>query len=157
MDSAASSQPSDSGPEGSGISLVSQKKPVQGKDFQSTLSTDFLGEEGVTTHEQTNLLAEHLWTGLGHWKPHSVHSITVFCNFKSVMLPSTEVSPLIPIPIIDTSFPRAAQFTWWPNGSLTLHGRQSRAAWQTTQIFCCTLALQRTLQRLGSSFPCLAS
>ena len=60
MDSAASSQPSDSGPEGSGISRVSQKKPVQGKDFQSTLSTDFLGEEGVTTHEQTNLLAEHL-------------------------------------------------------------------------------------------------
>ena len=110
MDSAASSQQLDSGPEGSGISRVLQRKnfasqskkrnQCKARDFQSTLGTDFLGEEGVTTHEKTNLLAEHLRIGLGHRKPHSVHSVIVFCDFKSVMLPSTEVSPLIPIPII---------------------------------------------------------
>ena len=45
----------------------------------------------------------------------------------------------------------------WPESAWTLHERQSPAAWQTTQIFCCTLTLQRTLQRLGWSFSCLAS
>ena len=105
MDSEASSQSSDSGPEGPGISQVS-RKPKRRKsqckawNFQYTLRTDILGEEGVTTHEKTTLLTEHLQTRLGHKKPHAVHSVTVFCDFKSVLSPSTDVSPLIPIPII---------------------------------------------------------
>ena len=105
MDSEASSQSSDSGPEGPGISQVS-RKPKRRKsqckawNFQYTLRTDILGEEGVTTHEKTTLLREHLQTRLGHKKPHAVHSVTVFCDFKSVLSPSTDVSPLIPIPII---------------------------------------------------------
>ena len=60
MDSEASSQSSDSGPEGPGISQVSRKpKKRQNKckawNFQYTLSTDLLGvvgEEGVTAHEK---------------------------------------------------------------------------------------------------------
>ena len=100
MDSEATSQSSDSGLEGSGLSQVSttlkktkaKEKPVQG--------IDLLGEEGVTTHEKTILLTEHLQSRLGHGMPHSVHSVTVFCNFKSVLLPATDSSPLIPIPII---------------------------------------------------------
>ena len=47
--------------------------------------------------------------------------------------------------------------TLWPNSSLKILGGQSPAAWQITQMFCRTLALQRALQRIGSSFPCLAS
>ena len=59
-----------------------------------------MGEEGVTTHEKWNLLTEHLQSRLGHRKPYAVHSVTVFCDFKSVWLPSTDVSPLILILII---------------------------------------------------------
>ena len=54
----------------------------------------------VTTHEKTNLLTEHLQTRLGHKKPRAVHSVTVFCDFNSVLSPSTDVSPMIPIPVI---------------------------------------------------------
>ena len=41
-----------------------------------------------------NLLSEHLQTRLGHRKPHAVHSVTVFCDFKfkSMLSPSTVVS-----------------------------------------------------------------
>ena len=105
LDSEASSQSSDSGPEGSDLSQVS-RKPKQKNDqcrawnFQYTLQSDLLGEEGVTTHEKLNLLTEHLQTRLGHRKPRSVHSVTVFCDFKYALLPLTDVSPLIPIPII---------------------------------------------------------
>ena len=99
MDSEASSQSSDSGPEGPGISQVS-RKPKRRKsqckawNFQYTLRTDILGEEGVTTHEKTTLLREHLQTRLGHKKPHAVHSVTVFCDFKSMLSPSTDVPPV---------------------------------------------------------------
>ena len=95
----------DSGPEGPGISQVS-RKPKQRKNqykawnFQYTLCTDILGEEGIIVHEKTTLLTKHIQTRLGHKKPHVVHSVTVFCDFKSVSSPSTDVSPLIPIPII---------------------------------------------------------
>ena len=66
-----------------------------------TLSTDLLCEEGVTTREKKmNLLAEHLQIRPGHNKPHAVHSVTVLCDFESMLLPSTDVSPLIPVPII---------------------------------------------------------
>ena len=105
MDSEASSQSSDSGLDCSGFSQIS-RKPKQIKNqckawnFQYTLSTDLLGEEGVTTHEKTNLFTELLQTRLGHKKPHAVHSVAVLCDFKSVSLPSTDVSPLIPIHII---------------------------------------------------------
>ena len=74
MDSEASSQSSDSGLDCSGFSQIS-RKPKQIKNqckawnFQYTLSTDLLGEEGVTTHEKTSLLTEHLRTRLGHRKP----------------------------------------------------------------------------------------
>ena len=125
MDSEPSSQSSDSGQEGSGLSQVS-RKPKQRQNqckawnFQYTLSTDLLGEEGVTTHEKTNLLTEHLRTRLSHSKPHAVHSVTVFCDFKSVLLPSTDVSPLILIPIIigyvqSQSSTAYAMTQWFPD------------------------------------------
>ena len=61
MDSEASSQSSDSGPEGSDLSQVSRKPKQRSNryrawNFQYTLQTDHLGEEGVTTHEKMNLL-----------------------------------------------------------------------------------------------------
>ena len=46
------------------------------------------------------VLTKHLRTRLGHRKPHAVHSVAVFCDFKSVLLLTTDVSPLIPITII---------------------------------------------------------
>ena len=104
MDSEASSQSSDSGPEGPGISQVS-RKPKQRKNqckawnFQYTVCTDLLGEEGVTTHEKMNLLTKQLQTRLGHKKPHAVLSVIVLCYFEYVLLPSTDVSPLISFPI----------------------------------------------------------
>ena len=72
--------------------------------------------KGITTHEKTNLLTKHLQTALGHRKPHSVHSVSVFCNFKSVFSPATDVSPLIPLEFLrcDTSNARAADATWVP-------------------------------------------
>ena len=95
----------ESGPEGldSYLSQVWSKpkrtnNQCKGWKFQYTLSIDLLGEEGVTIHEKINLLTEHLQTRLGHRKPNAVHSVTVFCNFKSVLF--TGVSPWIPIPII---------------------------------------------------------
>ena len=126
MDSEASSQSSDSGLDCSGFSQIS-RKPKQIKNqckawnFQYTLSTDLLGEEGVTTHEKTSLLTEHLRTRLGHRKPHAVHSVTVFCDFKSVLLPSTDVSPLISIPIIgyvqSQSSTAYAMTEWFPDAT----------------------------------------
>ena len=67
MDSEASSQSSDSGAEGSGLSQFSRKSKQRKNqckawNFQYTLSTDLLGEEGVMTYEKTNLLTEHLQT-----------------------------------------------------------------------------------------------
>ena len=102
MDSEAISQSSDSGPEGLDLSQVS-RKPKQRKNqcktwnFQYTLHTDLLSEIRVTTHEKTNLLTQHLQARLGHKKPQTVHSVTVYCVFKSVLLPSTDVSPMIPL------------------------------------------------------------
>ena len=68
----------------------SQCKHCRAWNFQYTLYTDLLGDDGVTTHEKTNLLTEHLQTRLRHrnliWKPHAVHSVTVFYDFKSVLL-----------------------------------------------------------------------
>ena len=65
------------------------RKPKQRKNqcraqiFQYTLQTDLLGEEGVTTHEKTNLLSQHLQTRRGHRKPHAVHSVPVLqCNLR---------------------------------------------------------------------------
>ena len=61
------------------------------------------------THEKTNLLAKHLQNRLGNKKPHTVHSIVVFCQvlqFRirvSVLSPSTDVGPLIPTPNIGFS------------------------------------------------------
>ena len=49
--------------------------------------------------QKPNLLSKHHQTRL-QWEPHTVHSITVFCYFNTVLLPSTHVSPLIPTPII---------------------------------------------------------
>ena len=105
LDSEASSQWSHSGPEGSDLSQVSRKSKQRNNqlrawNFQYTLQTDLLGEEGVTTHEKLNLLPKHLQTRLGNRKPRSVHFVTVFCDFKYAMLCLTDVSPLILIPII---------------------------------------------------------
>ena len=107
MDSEACSQSQNSGPEGPGLSQVS-RKPKQRKNqckawnFQYPLYTDLLGEEGVTTQGKMNLLTMHLQTRLGHKKPYTqaVHFVTVFCDFKSVLSASTDLSPVIPLPII---------------------------------------------------------
>ena len=104
MDSEASSQSSISGPEGPDFSHVS-RKPKQRKNqctawhriFNIPFKQIFLA--GATTHEKTNLLTEHLQTRLVHRKPHAVHSVAVFCDFRSVLLPLTDVSPFIPVPM----------------------------------------------------------
>ena len=64
------------------------------------LCTDLLGKEGVTTHEKTNLLTEQRQNRLGHRKPLAVHTVTVFCDFQSVLVPSPDVSPVTLIPMI---------------------------------------------------------
>ena len=82
MDSEASSQSSDSGAEGQGLSQVS-RKPKQRRNqckawnFQDALHTDLLGKEGVAAYEKTNMLTKHLQTRLGHKQPSAVHSVTV--------------------------------------------------------------------------------
>ena len=66
-----------------------------------------------------NLLTKHLKTRLGHGNPHAVHSVTVFCDFKSVLSPLTDVSPLIPIPntryVQSQSSTGHAMTQWLPN------------------------------------------
>ena len=76
MDSEHSSQSADSGPEclDPYLSKVLRKpkrtnnqcKHCRAWNFQYTLYTDLLGDDGVTTHEKTNLLTEHLQTRLRH-------------------------------------------------------------------------------------------
>ena len=160
MDSEASSQSSDSGLDGSGLSQIS-RKPKQIKNqckawnFQYTLSTDLLGEEGVTTHEKTNLLTEHLRTRLSHSKPHAVHSVTVFCDFKSVLLPSTDVSPLISISIIgyvqSQSSTAYAMTEWFPDATWApVPGGLASLA--DHQDFLRYISLAENTARLGSSF-----
>ena len=90
-----------SGPVGQNHSQVSRKQKYREKqcrswDFQYTLHTIVLGEEGVTTHEKVNLCTKHLHTRLGYRKPHTVHSVTL--NFKSVLMRLPDVSPLIQLP-----------------------------------------------------------
>ena len=129
LDSEASSQSQDTAPGVLDLFQVSRKLKQRNNqsrawNFQYTLSTDLLGEGGVTTYEKTNLLTKHPKTRLGHKRPHAVHSVTVLCDFESVLLPSTDVSPLIPILIMGyvRSHPMAEY------GSLKIHGRQSPAA-----------------------------
>ena len=133
---------------------------------------------------------EGFWTSL---KPReTVHSVTVLCDFKSVLLPLTDVSPLVPIPIIgyvqsqsSTAHAMTKQFQdapWTPVscgladqsdflryislakntaaplfkisvfGELRLNNGGLLAAGENRKV-----ALQRTLRRLCSRFPCLAS
>ena len=88
-----------------------EKKQCRSWNVQNTLHTNLLGKIGVTTHEKTNLLTMHFRTQLGYRKPQVVHSVTVFCNFKSVLVPAPDVSPLIPVPIVIYVNPRAATHT----------------------------------------------
>ena len=128
LNSEATSQSYDLQPEGLNLSQVS-RKPKQrttraGHGIQYTLHTDLLDEVGVTsvtTHEKTNMLTVHLQSRLGHRKPLAVHSVTVLCYFKSMLLPSTDVSPLIPILIIgyvqSQSTTVYAMIQWLPNAT----------------------------------------
>ena len=68
--------------------------------FHYTIQTDLLGEEGVSTDEKKCMLAEHLRTRLGHNRPKAVSSVTVFCDFSLVLVPPTDISPLVSVPIV---------------------------------------------------------
>ena len=108
------------------------------------------------THEKMNLLTGQLQTRLGHRKPHAVHSVTVFCNFKSVLVPPPHVSPRIPIPIIGY-VQLQSSIAHTMTHFQTLNGSLFPAVLHITQIFYGTLALQRTQKGLGSCFPCSTS
>ena len=69
-------------------------------NFNYTIQTDLLGEEGVSTDEKKLLLTEHLRTRLGHNRPQAVYSVTVFCDFSLVLVPSPGIGPLISVPIV---------------------------------------------------------
>ena len=104
IDSEAISQSSISGPEGLDFSMSRENQSKERTNarhgmeiFNIPFKQIFLA--GATTHEKTNLLTEHLQTRLVHRKPHAVHSVAVFCDFRSVLLPLTDVSPFIPVPM----------------------------------------------------------
>ena len=50
---------------------------------------------------------------------HTVHSVPVFCDFKSVFLPSPDVSPLILIAIVGSNFPvqHSLMTQWLPDAT----------------------------------------
>ena len=135
-----------------------QEKSLQFTEFQFILASwhRSLGKEHVMTHEKMNLLTGQLQTRLGHRKPHAVHSVTVFCNFKSVLVPPPHVSPRIPIPIIGY-VQLQSSIAHTMTHFQTLNGSLFPAVLHITQIFYGTLALQRTQKGLGSCFPCSAS
>ena len=159
-----SSQSAKSWPEGLAPYLSSlektkaQEKSLQFTEFQFILASwhRSLGKEHVMTHEKMNLLTGQLQTRLGHRKPHAVHSVTVFCNFKSVLVPPPHVSPRIPIPIIGY-VQLQSSIAHTMTHFQTLNGSLFPAVLHITQIFYGTLALQRTQKGLGSCFPCSAS
>ena len=68
-------------------------------NFNYTIQTDLLGEEGVSTDEKKLLLTEHLQTRLGHNRPQALLR-TVFCAFSLVLVPSPGIGPFILVPII---------------------------------------------------------
>ena len=90
--------------------LIDQKKgsnKCRALDFQYTLHTDLLGEKSVKTQKNKSAyLAPPNSTGSYYRlrnfirKPHSVHAVTAFCNFKSVLVHSPDLSPLILVPCI---------------------------------------------------------
>ena len=82
-------------------SQVSRKQKRAGHGNFNLPFTQIFWEK-TATHEKTNLPTIHLQIRLGYRKPHAVHSVTVFCNLKSqvVLMPSPDVSPLIPVPTI---------------------------------------------------------
>ena len=101
MDSEASSQSLDSGAEGlrgSGpLSTLektkAKKQAVQAWNFQYTLQTDLWAK---SVSQQMKKLICLLSTSKLDWviaKPYPVHSVAVFCYFKSVLLPSTDAAP----------------------------------------------------------------
>ena len=69
-------------------------------NFHYTIQTDLLGEEEVSTDEKKLLLTEHLRTRLGNNRPQAVSSITVFCDFSLILVPSPGIGPLISVPIV---------------------------------------------------------
>ena len=124
--------------------ISSKKKRIRDQlkawNFHYTNQTYLLGEEGVSTDEKKFLLTKHLRTRLGHnlRLPQAAYSVTVFCDFSLVLVPSPGIGPLISFPFV--GFVQSQNSTvhtmipWFQ----TLIGRQSPAAWQTTQIFCGT-------------------
>ena len=117
------------------ISLSSlEKTKVQEQSgmefFIYPLHRSFGGRRHHSTRKN-EFAKEHLQTKLVHTMPHTVDSVTVFCNFKSVLVPSPDLSPSIQIPII---------------GYVQSHCRTAHAMtqllqdwlaehWVTTQIF----------------------
>ena len=65
-------------------------------NFQYAVQTYLLGEEGFVLLKRT----EHLRTRLGHNRPQAVSSVTAFCNFSLVLVPSPEMGPLISVLIV---------------------------------------------------------
>ena len=69
-------------------------------NFHYTIQTDLLGGELVSTDKKKLLLTEHLRTRLGHYRPQAVSSVTVFCDFSLVLVPSSGIGPSISVPIV---------------------------------------------------------
>ena len=81
-----------SGPLSSSKKTKAKKQQVQGMEFSMYPSNSLF--------ESASRAPPKLQSRLGHRKPYGVHSVTLFCYFKSVLKPSTDISPLIPIHII---------------------------------------------------------
>ena len=104
------------------------------------------------------VLTKHLRTRLGHRKPHAVHSVAVFCDFKSVLLLTTDVSPLIPITIIgyvqsqSTESSTAHAMTEWFPDATWAPVPGGLASLADHQDFLRYISLAENTARLGSSF-----
>ena len=128
------------------------KKPVQGMEFSIHLPHRSFGRR--RRHDTCkNESAYTLQTRLHHRKPLSVHSVPVFCEFKSILLPSTDVSPLIPILIkgyVQSQSSKAHAMTQRPPDATSAPVRGGLADHPDFLRYI-------RLQGLGSSFPCPAS
>ena len=96
----------------------SKEKTIARHGIFNLTSTQIIWAKKGSRHmKKMNLFTIYLQTRLGYWKPHAVHSVTVFCDFKPVLMPSPDVSHLIPVPITSDPSTAHSRTEWLPDAT----------------------------------------
>ena len=114
-------------------------------NFKSRLHTDILGAHSISIDEKENFAC---------WAPPnpsgtSSFSSCSFCQFQNSLFSSSKWKHFDCLLSVFFS-PRTGQSTPWSHCSLTLNWLQFPAAWQATQIFHGTRAMQIAVPGLGT-------